>query len=109
VEGPADKELLRRYPLQSSRRIRVTAIHTLYDGKDSIMNDVPSIAFRFGDYFYWVARINRTTRKLAPSPKATSYVSITPWVCDMCCACHRELPRGVVHSYSSSAVYDPVG
>ncbi len=109
-EGPADKELLRRYPLQLVSPHPRYSHHTLYDGKDSIMNDVPEHRVRIGDYFYWVARINphdAETRSVSEGDLVRLYNARGSVIC----AAHvtERLPRGVVHSYSSSAVYDPVG
>jgi len=109
-EGRQAKELYDRYPLQLISPHPRFSYHTMSDGKDSAVNDIREHRMRVNGYDYWVIRINALDgreRGLKEGDLIRMYNDRGAVVG----AAHltQRLPRGVVHSYESSAVYDPAG
>lgn len=109
-EGRQAKELYDRYPLQLISPHPRFSYHTMSDGKDSAVNDIREHRMRVNGYDYWVIRINAEDgreRGLKEGDLIRMYNDRGAVVG----AAHltQRLPRGVVHSYESSAVYDPAG
>lgn len=109
-EGRGTKELYARHPLQLiSPHVRYS-FHTQGDGKDSFTNDISEHRVLKDGYYYWVARLNRADA----APRGIAHHDLVRLYNDrgsvICAAVltERVLP-GVVHSYGSSAVYDPIG
>jgi trimethylamine-N-oxide reductase (cytochrome c) len=109
-EGPAAKELYARYPLQLMSPHSRFSYHTMSDGKDSSVNDIPEHRVRVDGYYYWVIRLNRDDAR-ARGVAENDLVAVYNDRGTVICAAHltERLPRGVVHSYESSACYEPLG
>jgi trimethylamine-N-oxide reductase (cytochrome c) len=80
------------------------------DGKDSFLNDIPDHRVLVDGYYYWVLRINPEDAK-ARGIRDNDLVRLYNARGSVVCAAKltQRLLRGVVHSYGSSGVYDPVG
>ena len=80
------------------------------DGKDSTVNDIEEHRVLVDGYYYWVLRMNAddaADRGL----KMHDVVRVFNDRGAVLCAVRvtQRLPRGAVHAYESSAVYDPIG
>jgi len=99
-----------RYPLQLISPHSRFSYHTMSDGKDSTINDIPEHRVLIDGYYYWVLRMH-------PRDAAERGIGMNDLVLihnergAVVCAARltERLARGVVHSYSSSGVYDPIG
>ncbi|MCL4801494.1 MAG: molybdopterin-dependent oxidoreductase [Burkholderiales bacterium] len=109
-EGTQTKELYERYPLQMISPHSRFSYHTLSDGKQSAVNDIDEHRVCVNGYYYWVVRINAQDAA-ARGIRERDLVKLYNDRGAVVCAAHvtERLPRGVVHAYESSAVYDPVG
>jgi trimethylamine-N-oxide reductase (cytochrome c) len=109
-EGPHNEALFKDFPLQLVSPHPRYSHHTLYDGKDSIINDVTEHRLWVDGYFYWVARLNPKDAAQR-NIKNGDLISLFNDRGKVICAAQvtERIPQGVVHSYSSSAVYDPIG
>jgi len=109
-EGTHTKELYARYPLQLISPHSRFSYHTLSDGKESAANNIVEHRVCVNGYYYWVLRIN-THDAAERGIKQHDLVKIYNDRGAVVCAAHltQRVPRGVVHSYESSAVYDPIG
>jgi trimethylamine-N-oxide reductase (cytochrome c) len=100
----------KRFPLQLISPHSRFSYHTMSDGKDSTVNDIPEHRVLVDGYYYWVVRMN-------PRDAAERGIGMNDLVLvhndrgAVVCAARltERLPGGVVHSYSSSGVYDPMG
>lgn len=109
-EGHHTTGLLKKYPLQMiSPHARFT-FNTMNDGKDSYVNDVKDHRVLIDGYYYWIVRIN-TNDAMDRGIKTGDLVKIFNDRGAVICAARptERLPKGTVHSYASSAVYDPIG
>jgi len=109
-EGAQTKELYARYPLQLISPHSRFSYHTLQDGKKSAVNDIEEHRVLIDGYYYWVIRINSEdarARGIGPNALVKVYNDRGAVVC--AAQLTERLPRGAVHSYESSAVYDPMG
>jgi trimethylamine-N-oxide reductase (cytochrome c) len=108
-EGPGT-ELYRRFPLQLISPHSRFSYHTLSDGKDSSINDIPQHRVLIDGYYYWVLRMNAQDAA-ERGIKERDLVKIHNDRGAVVCAAHltQRLPRGVVHAYESSACYEPLG
>ncbi|TAK47892.1 MAG: pyrogallol hydroxytransferase large subunit [Xanthobacteraceae bacterium] len=108
-EGPGT-ELYDRYPLQLISPHNRFSYHTLSDGKESAINDIKEHRVLVDGHYYWVARLN-SEDAAARGIKHHDIVRLYNDRGAVLCAAHvtDRLPRGTVHSYESSAVYDPIG
>ena len=98
------------YPLQLISPHPRFSFHTQGDGKDSFLNDIPEHRVLIDGYYYWIARLNPADAE-DRGIKEDDLVRLHNARGAVICAAkltHRVQP-GVVHSYESSAVYDPVG
>ena len=109
-EGLNNQTLAARFPLQLITPHPRYSFHTHTDGKDSTINDIEAHRVLIDDYYYWPARIH-------PQDAVDRGISHHDLIRlfndrgDVICAAvvtERILP-GVIHSYESSAVYDPIG
>ncbi|MCC6608463.1 MAG: molybdopterin-dependent oxidoreductase [Burkholderiales bacterium] len=108
-EGTRTEGLYERYPLQLISPHSRFSYHTLSDGKESAVNDIEEHRMRVNGYYYWVVRMNAQDAA-ARGIKERDLVKLFNDRGAVVCAAHltERLPRGVVHAYESSAVYDPV-
>ena len=109
-EGHHTKDLYEKYPFQLITPHPRFSFHTIGDGKDSIMNDVKDHRVLIDGYYYWIARINREDAKRR-GIKENDLVKIFNDRGAVVCAAQvtERIPPGTLHSYESSANYDPVG
>jgi trimethylamine-N-oxide reductase (cytochrome c) len=82
----------------------------MYDGKESWMNEVPEHRIKKDGYYYWVIRINAKDAEKR-GVKENDIVKVYNDRGAVLCAAQvtERVPPGVVHSYESSAVYNPIG
>ncbi|MBW1978008.1 MAG: molybdopterin-dependent oxidoreductase [Deltaproteobacteria bacterium] len=108
-EGHHTKELYQKYPLQLISPHPRYSFHTMGDGKDSMVNDVKDHRILIDGYYYWIIRIN-TKDAEARGIKENDLVKVFNDRGAVICAAQvtERVPPGTVHSYESSAVYDPV-
>jgi trimethylamine-N-oxide reductase (cytochrome c) len=109
-EGPHTQELYARFPLQMVSSHPRYSFHTMNDGKDSTINDVKEHRVLINGYYYWIIRLN-TQDAAARGIKHNDLVKVFNDRGAVICAAHvtERLPKGTVHSYCSSAIYDPLG
>lgn len=109
-EGRHTRDLYEKYPLQLITPHPRYSFHTHNDGKGSFINDIRDHRLFVNGYYYWVARINpRDAEKRSIREK--DLIKLFNDRGAVICAArvtHRVRP-GTVHSYESSAKYDPVG
>lgn len=108
-EGPRSADYA-RYPLQLISPHSRFSYHTMCDGKDSSVNDIEEHRVLVDGYYYWVLRMNAedaAERGLAMHDLVRVYNDRGAVVCAV--RVTQRLPRGAVHAYESSAVYDPIG
>jgi len=109
-EGPAAKDLYARYPLQLITPHPRFTYHTMSDGKDSSVNDIRDHRVLVDGYYYWILRMN-SADAAARGIRDQDIVAIYNDRGTVLCAAKltERLPPGTVHSYGSSACYDPLG
>jgi len=109
-EGHHTKELYEKYPLQLISPHPRFSFHTLGDGKDSAINDVKDHRILVDGYYYWIIRINPKDAKKRGIGQ-NDLVRVFNDRGSVICAAQitERIPPDVVHSYESSAVYDPLG
>ena len=109
-EGTRTTELIDKYPLQLLSAHTRYSFHTWGDGKDSTINDIKDHRVLVDGHYYLVARINAADAK-ARGIKTNDLVKLFNGRGAVICAAYvtERLRPGVVHSYESSAVYDPIG
>jgi molybdopterin guanine dinucleotide-containing S/N-oxide reductase-like protein len=109
-EGHHTMELYEKYPLQLISPHPRFSFHTVGDGKDSIMNDVKDHRILIDGYYYWIVRINLRDAD-ERGIKDNDLVKVFNDRGAVICAAQvtERLPSGTVHSYESSANYDPMG
>ena len=85
-------------------------MHTMGDAKDSFMNDIDDHRLLVDGYYYWIARMNpvdANARGLKDGELVLLYNDRAGVVCAL--QVTDRIRPGVVHSYGSSAEYDPLG
>ena len=109
-EGPTIKALAERYPLQMITPHARFSFHTQGDGKDSFLNDVKDHRMMVDGYYYWIVRLNPADAEAREIGEGDLVKIFNDRGAVVCAAqITRRLIEGVVHSYESSAVYDPMG
>ena len=106
-EGP---DAGNHYPLQLITPHVRFSFHTQGDGKDSYLNDIKDHRVLIDGYYYWIVRLNHNdaaARGIAHHDLVKVFNGRGAVVCAALLT--ARLLRGVVHSYESSAVYDPMG
>ncbi|MFH1125086.1 MAG: molybdopterin-dependent oxidoreductase [Pseudomonadota bacterium] len=109
-EGHHTRELYEIYPLQLISPHPRFSFHTMGDGKDSTINDIKDHRVLIDGTYYWIVRVN-TKDARARGIKEEDLVKVFNGRGAVICAAQvtERVPPGTVHSYESSAVYDPVG
>jgi trimethylamine-N-oxide reductase (cytochrome c) len=109
-EGPHAAELFARYPLQLISPHPRYTFHTQSDGKDSTVNDIREHRTLIDGRYYWIVRLN-SLDAAARGIKENDLVTVFNDRGAVVCAARitDRIRPGTVHSYESSAVYDPVG
>jgi len=110
-EGHHTKELYSKYPLQLITPHPRYSFHTHYDGKESWINEIPEHRVKKEDgRYYWVIRINSRDaekRGIRDGDLVNVYNDRAVVIC--AAQVTERVPYGMVHSYESCAVYDPIG
>ena len=110
-EGHHTTELFSKYPLQMISPHPRYSFHTHYDGKGTWVNEIPEHRVKKEDgHYYWVIRINPQDAKKR-GIKQDDLVNVYNDRGVVICAAQvtERVPAGVVHSYESCIVYDPIG
>ena len=110
-EGHHTTELYARYPLQLISPHPRFSFHTMGDAKDSWINEVRDHRVLKEDgHYYWIIRINARDAA-ARGIQNHDLVRVFNDRGVVICAAQvtERLPPGTVHSYESSAEYDPLG
>lgn len=108
-EGLNTKPLVDTYPLQMISTHPRYSFHTHGDGKDSTLNDVADHRVCIDGYYYWVMRIN----SVDATPRGIKHHDLVRVFNDrgavICVADVSPLVAlGVVKTFESSAVFDPI-
>ena len=109
-EGHHVTDLLRKYPLHLITPHARYTFNTMNDGKGSCVNDVKDHRVLIDGYYYWIVRMNNKdamARGIANGDLVKMFNDRGAVIC--AAQVTERLPHGTVHSYSSSAVYDPIG
>ena len=109
-EGPHATELYEKYPLQLITPHPRHSFHTQSDGKDAAVNDVRDHRVLIDGRYYWIVRVNprdAAARGLGQHDLVRVFNDRGAVVCAV--RLTERVPAGTVHSYESSAVYEPVG
>jgi len=110
-EGHHTTELYSKYPLQLISPHPRYSFHTHYDAKGCTMNEIPEHRVKGKDgYYYWVIRINSKDaekrgikdRDIVKAYNDRGGVLLITQITE-------RVPPGVVHSYESCAIYEPIG
>ena len=109
-EGPHATELYEKYPLQLISPHPRFSYHTQTDGKDSYVNDVKDHRVLIENHYYWIVRINpEDAEKRGIKENDLVKMFNDRGAVILAAQVTERLPRGTVHSFSSSARYDCVG
>jgi len=109
-EGHHSKDLYDRYPLQMISPHPRFSFHTMGDGKDSTINDIKDHRVLVNGYYYWIIRINpkdAEKRRIGHNDLVKVFNDRGAVIC--AAQVTERVPPGTVHSYESSANYDPLG
>ena len=109
-EGPHAEELYAKYPLQLVTPHPRHSFHTQSDGKHAVVNDVKDHRVLVDGYAYWIVRMNPADAA-ARGLRQHQLVKVFNDRGAVICAVRltERVPPGILHSYESSAVYDPIG
>jgi trimethylamine-N-oxide reductase (cytochrome c) len=109
-EGPNDRELYSKYPLQLISPHPRYTFHTQSDGKDSFINDVKDHRALINGHYYWIVRMNPEDAAKR-GIKENDLVKVFNDRGTVICAAQltSRVRPGTVHSYESSAEYQPIG
>ena len=108
-EGPHATELYEKYPLQLISPHPRFSYHTQTDGKDSYVNDVKDHRVLIENHYYWIVRINpEDAEKRGIKENDLVKMFNDRGAVILAAQVTERLPRGTVHSFSSSARYDPL-
>lgn len=109
-EGPHTAELYAKYPLQLISPHPRFTFHTQSDGKGSTINDIKDHRVLIGAYYFWIVRINPLDAAQRGIKEKDLVEVFNDRGAVICAAQLTERVRpGTIHSYESSAIYDPVG
>ena len=103
-------EMAEAYPLQLITPHARFSFHTQGDGNDSFINDIQDHREWIDGHYYWIIRMNpedAQSRGIAAHDLVRVYNNRGAVIC----VAHltNRLKPGIMHSYESSAVYDPMG
>ncbi|MFQ6121450.1 MAG: molybdopterin-dependent oxidoreductase [Dehalococcoidales bacterium] len=109
-EGHHTTELYEKYPLQLITPHPRFSFHTMGDAKESWINEIKDHRVLIDGYYYWIVRIN-SKDAADRGIKENDLVKVFNDRGAVICAAQvtERVPPGIVHSYESSAIYDPVG
>ncbi|NLE23014.1 MAG: molybdopterin-dependent oxidoreductase [Actinobacteria bacterium] len=109
-EGPHAEELYAKYPLQLITPHPRHSFHTQSDGKDAVTNDIDDHRVLVDGCYYWPVRMNprdAAVRGLRDRQLVRVFNDRGAVICAV--RLTERVPAGTVHSYESSARYEPVG
>jgi len=109
-EGRRNSTLAARFPLQLITPHPRYSFHTHTDGKDSTINDIEAHRLLIDGRYYWPARLNpqdAAERGIENHDLIRLFNDRGEVICGAVVT--ERILAGVVHSYESSAVYDPIG
>lgn len=109
-EGPHTEELFTKYPLQLISPHPRYSFHTESDGKQSTVNEIKDHRVLIDGHYYWILRINpkdATARELKENDLVKVFNDRGAVICAV--RITERIRPGTVHSYESSAIYDPIG
>ena len=110
-EGHHTKKLYDKYPLQLISPHPAYSFHTMYDAKGCWVNEIPEHRVKAKDgYYYWVIRINpddARKRGIRDNDIVKAYNDRGTVL--LAAQVTERVPPGVVHSYESCAIYEPIG
>jgi len=110
-EGHHTTELYSKFPLQLISPHPRFSFHTMGDAKESWINEIKDHRILKEDgYYYWIVRINSKDAEMR-GIQQNDLVDVFNERGTVICAAQitERVPSGIVHSYESSANYDPVG
>jgi molybdopterin guanine dinucleotide-containing S/N-oxide reductase-like protein len=109
-EGHHTTELTQKFPLQLITPHPRYSFHTMGDGKHSWVNDIGDHRVLIDGYRYWIVRIHSQDAE-ARGIRKNDLVKVFNDRGAVICAAQltQRIRPGTVHSYESSATYDPVG
>ncbi|CAG4882747.1 Pyrogallol hydroxytransferase large subunit [Georgfuchsia toluolica] len=108
-EGLQTKELVAKYPIQMISTHSRYSFHTYSDGKDSTVNDIEDHRFLVDGYYYWVMRVHpddAARRGIGHHELIRVFNDRGAVIC--VADVSPQVAKGVVHTYESAAVFDPV-
>ncbi|GAH01047.1 unnamed protein product, partial [marine sediment metagenome] len=110
-EGHHTTKIYKKYPLQLISPHPRFSFHTMGDGKESWINEIPDHRVLKEDgYYYWIIRINSNDAAKRGIKQSDLVRAFNDRGAVICAAQVTErLPPGTAHSYESCADYDPVG
>ena len=109
-EGPHTTELFTRYPLQLISPHPRFSFHTHHDAKHGALNDISDHRVLVDGRYYWIARIHpadAAARGVADGELVRLFNDRGGVIC--AAQVTERVRPGVVHSYESSAIYEPIG
>ena len=109
-DGIQSAEDLAKHPLSLMTPHPRFSFHTQGDAKDSSINDIEEHRIKLGDTYYWPLRINPNDadkRGISQHDLVRVHNDLGAVIC-AALVTHR-IPRGIVHGYESSAIYEPLG
>jgi trimethylamine-N-oxide reductase (cytochrome c) len=102
-------ELIEKYPLQIISPHPRFTFHTHYDKHTDWLNEIPGHRIIKDDYAWWPVRINQTDAAERDILNGDIVKLYNDRGAVLCIAVVTErVPAGIVHSYGSSANYDPI-
>jgi len=102
-------ELAKKYPLQLVSPHPRFSFHTHYDKHTSWLDEIPIHRIIRDDYAWWPARIHPSDAEARGIKNGDIVKLYNDRGATLCIACVTERIRpGIIHSYASSAKYDPL-
>jgi len=110
-EGHHTRELYSKYPLQLISPHPKYSFHTMNDAKGCWINEIPEHRVKKEDgYYYWVIRINpEDARKRGIKDNDIVKAYNDRGVVLLNAQLTERVPPGVVHSFESCSIYEPIG
>jgi trimethylamine-N-oxide reductase (cytochrome c) len=102
-------ELIEKYPLQIISPHPRFTFHTHYDKHTDWLNEIPGHRIIKDDYAWWPVRVNKADAAKRGILNGDIVKLYNDRAAVLCIAVITErVPAGIVHSYGSSANYDPI-
>jgi trimethylamine-N-oxide reductase (cytochrome c) len=110
-EGHHTTELYSKYPIHLISPHPKYSFHTMYDGKESWMNEVPEHRVKAPDgHYYWILRINPNDAQKRGINEGDIVKAFNDRGAVLLSAqITSRVPPSVAHAWESCAVYDPIG